>query len=128
MELKTAAINTSIPLTHLFKASYSNGKISVPVSSSSVVYARFKHLTGVPSPAGSGGLPVNRLKQLDIMIDYINRLKNKNFSVDMEGADSEMLDRITEKYSEILREQVVSRLSEYQPGVYTPGSVLNMTA
>ena len=128
MKLGAVAVNTSIPLTHIVKASYSKGKITVPVNSAAAVLGGFKHITGIPTFAKTGGLSVNRLKQLDIMIDHITRLRKGSFSVNLEGFDSSAFDKITEKYSEMLRDQVVSRSSDYNTGAYSPGALFNITA
>jgi hypothetical protein len=129
MEIGTVQANRSISLNHIVRASYSKSKISIPVNASSFGFVRFKHIKGVPSFSGNSGFSFNSLKQLDSMIEFINKLKSKRFSVDLEGDDPSALDRIIEKYSRMIREQITSPLSaEYSAGVYFPGSVMNLTA
>ena len=121
--------NRAISLSHIVKASYSKSKISVPVSLSSIGYARFKHIKGIPSFSENSGFSVTKLKQLDTMIDFISRLKNEPVSVDFSGEDPSVLESLSEQYSKIVREQLVSPLSGYQAGsMYSPGSLLNATA
>ena len=127
--METLSVNSALSLPHIVKASYSKSKITVPVSSASMGYARFKHIKGVPSfPGNSSGFSVNRLKQLDTMIDFISRMKNEEVSVDLGGGDASALERLTDRYSKLVRDEVVSPLSEYNAGIYSPGSLLNLTA
>jgi len=46
-----------------------NGRITVPVNPAHAVYARFKHVLGVPSQ--NGGAPLFRLRLLDSLIDRL---------------------------------------------------------
>ena len=46
-----------------------NGRITVPVNPAHTVYARFKHVLGVPSQ--NGGAPLFRLRLLDSLIDRL---------------------------------------------------------
>jgi hypothetical protein len=129
MEIGAVQANRSISLNHIVRASYSKSKISIPVNTSSFGFVRFKHIKGVPSFSGNSGYSFSSLKQLDSMIEFANKLKNKRFSVDLEGEDPTLLEKMIEKYSRMIREQVTSPLSaEYSAGVYFPGSVMNLTA
>ena len=48
-----------------------DGRITVPVNPAHTVYARFKHVLGVPSQ--NGGTPLFRLRVLDNLIDRLLR-------------------------------------------------------
>ena len=48
-----------------------DGRIAVPVNPAHAVYARFKHVLGVPSQ--NGGAPLFRLRVLDNLIDRLLR-------------------------------------------------------
>jgi len=85
METGTVSVNRSISLNNLVRASYSKSKISVPVNSSASGFVRFKHIKGIPSFSGKDGFSFNSLKQLDTMIEFVNNLKSKRFSVDLES-------------------------------------------
>ena len=127
--METLSVNSALSLPHIVRASYTKSKISVPVNSASMGYARFKHIKGVPSfPGSSSGFSVNRLKQLDTMIDFISRMKNEDISVDLGGGDASALERLTAKFSGLVRAEVVSPFSGYNAGIYSPGSLLNLTA
>ncbi|MDR2518701.1 MAG: hypothetical protein LBD13_04730 [Spirochaetaceae bacterium] len=52
-------------------------KVTLPVSSSSYVYANFKHVTGTPAPEGERGFTISRLKIVDVLIEQMNRLKTQ---------------------------------------------------
>ena len=126
--METLSVNRSISLPHIVRASYTKSKISVPVSASSVGLARFKHIKGIPSFPNSSGFSVTRLKQLDTMIDFISRMKNEAVSIDLGNGDEAALEKLTEEYSKLVREKVSSPLSGYSSGLYSPGSLLNVTA
>ncbi len=128
METGSVSLNRAISLPHIVRASYSKSKISVPVSSASIGYARFKHIKGIPSFPGNGGFSVTRLKQLDTMIDFISRMKNESVSIDLGSGDESALERMAEEYSKLVREKIVSPLFAYSSGNYSPGSILNLTA
>lgn len=51
------------------------GRITVPVHPAHSVYARFKHIQGVPSP--EGGVPMFKLRILDNLIDRLLQYKQK---------------------------------------------------
>ncbi len=126
--METLSVNRSLSLPHIVKATYSGSKISVPVSPASSGYARFKHIKGIPSFASGSGFSVAKLKQLDTMIDFISRMKKETVSVDLGQGDESTLEQLTQEYSKLVRENVISPLSSYNPGIYTPGSLLNLTA
>ena len=126
--MEILSVSKALSLPHIVRASYSKSKISVPINSASIGYARFKHIKGVPSFAGGSGFSVTRLKQLDTMIDFISRMKNEAVSVDLGSGDESALERLTEEYSKLVRDKVVSPFSDYNTGIYSPGSLLNMTA
>jgi len=54
-------------------------KAALPVAPSDLVYSHFKHINGVPAPAGSHGVTISKLNILDILIDQMSQInKTKN--------------------------------------------------
>ncbi len=128
MESISAVSNTSIPFSHIIRASYSGGRITVPVNSTAGLYARFKHITGIPSFSGGGSIPFSRLRQLDTLIEQISRIKGNDIAVNLETKESGALDNMIEKFSSELRSRLNSAPVNYYQGIYEPGSLLNLTA
>lgn len=60
----------SLPFSNMAIATYSGGRLAVPVSPSAAIYANFPHVIGVPS--GSGGVSLDRAKLLDVLIDRLS--------------------------------------------------------
>ncbi len=52
-----------------------DGRITAPVNPAYAVYARFKHIQGVP--AQDGGAPIFRLRVLDNLIDRLLRYREE---------------------------------------------------
>jgi len=63
----------SVHLGNILRAQYSSSKVSLPVDGG--VYARFKHIQGVPS--ADGGYSLNKLQMLDIMVERLMRLRGE---------------------------------------------------
>ena len=74
MRIESAAVQRTIPLTSVVSGSLGSERVSLPVSRSQALYARFKHVSGCPDPAG-GGHPLARLRSLDNLIDRLIRMK-----------------------------------------------------
>ena len=126
--LSAVSGNTGIPLTHIVRATYSEGRIAVPVKTPHSLYARFKHITGIPAFSDSYSVPYNRLKQLDLIIDQLSRAKNTEIIVDMDDKDSRAVESMFMQYSGELRSRLNSELPDFNQGLYSPGIILNLTA
>jgi len=53
------------------------GKTSLPVSPSSLIYAQFKHVSGVPAPEGVRGVNINKLAIIDTLVEQLSRMKQQ---------------------------------------------------
>jgi hypothetical protein len=53
---------------------HGGGRISVPVAPSQYIYSHFKHISGVPAPEGVGGVSINKLKVIDMLMEQLERL------------------------------------------------------
>ena len=76
MQISSVAGNRTIPLTSIVQGSSGSGRVSLPVPRSQALYARFKHVSGRPSPNG-GGHPLYKLRSLDTLIDRLVTMKDK---------------------------------------------------
>lgn len=128
MESVSGVSNSAVPLTHIMRASYTGNRIAIPVESSQAIYARFKHITGVPAFSESRTVSVRKLRQLDLLIDQLSRLKNKEITVEFEKSSNESIDNLFNKYSGELRSRLISDIPDFNTGIYSPGVLLNLSA
>lgn len=121
----TEANLQNVTLSSILRARYGSGPVSLPMRTG--MYARFKHVQGVPS-RGSGGFTVSRLRALDNLIDRLTRLKGEAPSRD---AMSQEVDKQVEELSKQLREELASLdQSGFGKGFQnlSLGSLVNMLA
>ena len=94
-----------------------NGKMSLPVDPSSVIYSHFEHVSGIPAQEGIHGVSISKLKLLDVLIGRLNETvktaasNNKLYS--MEGIDS-----LIESY--VAQLQKVKAASSVMPYIPSP--------
>ena len=127
MESIQAVSNISIPFSQILKVSHSGGRLAVPVNDPTGINIRFKHITGVPLPSEEN-ISYTKLRQLDILIDQISKLKNVEMGVDVEKIEKEQLQDLINNLAYELRNRINSMPVNYYNGIYSPGSILNMTA
>lgn len=78
MELQPLITTNIFRLSHVLSAQSNVNKIALPVDNRLLLYARFKHVHGVPSFRKGEGLPLASLKALDNLIDRLLSVKGKN--------------------------------------------------
>jgi hypothetical protein len=72
------------------KARFGNGRLIYPVKPNQAIYARFKHVTGLPSSSDEAGLSLSKLRSIDNLIDRLIHLKKTAGS----SEQREAIDRI----------------------------------
>jgi len=93
----------------------SNGRMSLPVSPSQLIYSHFKHVSGTPAPEGTSGVNISKLKILDTLIEQLSRMKNQP------AADFEMAGEHDENRINALIDQYQKQMKATQAaGVYSP--------
>ena len=129
MEPIRAVSNISIPsFSQILKVGSSGGRLSVPVNDPSGINIRFKHITGVPLASDNSHIPYAKLKQLDTLIDQISKLKNTEMDVDVKNVGKNQLQDLINNLSSELGNRINSMPVNYYSSIYSPGSILNMTA
>lgn len=56
-------------------SSGANGKLYVPVSPSSVIYAQFDHISGVPVKGSQRGVSVSKIQILNTLIENLSKIR-----------------------------------------------------
>jgi hypothetical protein len=108
------------------------GRAQVPVQPSNYLYAHFKHVSGFPAPEGVAGVPVNKLKILDAIIERLSQVrKNAVSSPEQAGfKDEKQLDALIMEY----QKQLSTAISHAGAAAYTAnaqipaGSFVNIAA
>ncbi|MCL2792715.1 MAG: hypothetical protein FWD87_06460 [Spirochaetaceae bacterium] len=127
METINTISSIAAPFSHILKAGYSGGSLSVPVSDAGIS-TRFKHITGIPLPSDSSNVSYTRLRQLDMLIAQIGKLRDREIvEIDFESIEQGQLQHIIDNFAYELRNGLNSQADPYQR-IYSPGSILNMTA
>ncbi len=96
--------------------SASSGRLYVPVKSSAVVFSQFDYVRGTPAEKGERGVPVDRIRILNTLIDQLVSMKKSPISKEdvTELSDSQR-DSLIQSYQNQIKQSVaVSSL----PGTY----------
>jgi hypothetical protein len=121
--------NFSVPNLNHFAAN--DGRMALPVNSSSLVFSHLRYVSGVPAPEGSQGISISKLHLLDKLIGQLNKIKNGAASQQMaDGADARNIDALIENYrSQLVQAMAASEVMPYIPSPNLhPGSFLNLTS
>ena len=128
MESIRAVSNISIPFTQIIKAGYSGGSLAVPANDPAGINARFKYITGVPFTSEDSNISYSKLQQLDLLIEQISKLRNREVDIDVKNIEKDQLQDLINNFAFELRERLNSASVDFYYGIYSPGSILNMTA
>ncbi len=124
---------------HLSAATYktlfasSSGRLYVPVKPSVTVYTQFDHVRGTPAANGQKGVPVDRIRILNTLIDQLVSMKKSTVSKnDVVGLSDAQKDALIETYQKQIKTAVATSTG---PGTYglaglmpEPGALFNITA
>ena len=106
-------------------------KLALPVERNLLLYSRFKHVHGTPSPTKGEGLPLYNLKALDNLIARLISVKGKSsYLINVEGMSNDDIALITQR----LQKEIHSLVSEPQSSLLAGGEgndlglVLNLVA
>jgi hypothetical protein len=93
-----------------------DGRMSLPVSPSMLIYSHFKHVSGTPAPEGTSGVNISKLKILDTLIEQLSKTKNKP------AADFATVNENDENRVNALIEQYQKQIKAAQASVYPPAA------
>ena len=104
-----------------------NGKMSLPVEASSLIYSHFEHVSGIPVQNGGEGVAISKLNLLDVLIEQIKGIK-KNSPLQIDADPRGGVDSLIEN----MRKQILQAKasSEAMPYIHSPrmenGSLFNI--
>lgn len=105
-----------------------DGRISFPVNSSALPYSHFRHVSGVPAPEGTHGVPISRLHLLDTLIAQLSQV-NRASSTSTSANQYDGHDVLIRELENQVREAAAA--SEAMPYIPAPvaqsGAIFNLS-
>ena len=103
------------------------GRATVPVSQASYIYSHFKHVSGFPAPEGVQGVPVNKIKILDALIERLSQLKkNRPPEFEINGQSDKQIDALI---NTLQKQLATASAAPYARNAIIPaGSFVNVSA
>jgi hypothetical protein len=117
----------SIQLASILRAQYSSGKVALPVDGG--LYARFRHVQGVPSQS-QGGYSVSKLQMIDLMVERLVRLQGDGFTPPSSASErdrSQLFVDLAEQLHNAMERSGEVR-ERYSAGLAEPGMMLSLYA
>ena len=109
----------------------SNGKMSLPVSHANYIYSQFRHVYGTLAPEGVRGVPINKMKVLDVLIERLIQLR-RNGDIGVTSASDRQIDALIDQYEQQIQQtaqNVAIATVPYQSiPVAQPGMIFNFMA
>ena len=128
MAVQMVNFSHTVPLTQVIRARYSNSPISVPADREALLYARFKHVRGLPTPAGDG-LPLSKIKALDNLIERLGKAVGTGTSGTVPRPEGQALDRMIQDYSRRIHDTITKgNYGLAGRGLLEPGILFNQLA
>jgi len=103
-----------------------DGRMSLPVSPSQVIYSHFKHVSGTPAPEGTSGVNITKLKILDTMIEQLSKMKNQPAS-EFEMANEQDENRINALIDQYQKQMKAAQAAVYAPAAPITGILFSIT-
>jgi len=105
-----------------------DGRMSLPVSPSQVIYSHFKHVSGTPAPEGTAGVNISKLKILNTLIDQLERMKGQS-AMEMgmlNEQDENRINAMIDQYQKQIK--AAQSVSIYTPAAPATGALFNIAA
>jgi len=106
-----------------------SGRMSLPVSPSSLIYAHFEHVSGVPAPDGVRGVNINKLKIIDTLVGQLSKMKQEPdpFLGEQEDWESRMYAMIDQYQGQVRNAQAASASNPYAQAAPLLGAVFSIS-
>ena len=109
-----------IVFPNLIRVQGTNSRISLPIQRAHFVYARFKHIKGVPS--ADGGVSIFKLRLLDNLLDRMLAVKG------LLVIDVDNIDEITRHLQSALRDSILAVKPAFSGLFPETGLLIDMVA
>jgi low affinity Fe/Cu permease len=92
-----------------------------------LIYAHFKHVSGVPAPEGTQGVNISKLKILDTLIEQLSRMKSQPIAqMSMDESDEKRINALIEQYQQQIKTAQAAPV--YTPAAPVTGALFNIAA
>ena len=109
--------NSTFPSIGVAISAANNGRMSLPVAPSQLIYSHFKHVSGTPAPEGTEGVNISKLKILNTLIEQLEKMKGQ------EAIEYSSIDESDQKRIDALIEHFQQQIKAAQAApVYTPAA------
>ncbi|MDR1837829.1 MAG: hypothetical protein LBQ89_09245 [Treponema sp.] len=105
-----------------------DGRMSIPVSPSQLIYSHFEHVSGTPAPEGTRGVNISKLKIINTLIDQLEKMK-KQTPVNtgaLDENDEERINALINQYQKQIK--TAQSVKIYTPAVPAAGALFSLTA
>jgi len=105
-----------------------DGRMSLPVSPSQVIYSHFKHVSGTPAPEGTTGVNISKLQILNTLIEQLEKMKSQSVADlgAIDESDEKRINAMIEHYQQQIRN--TQNASVYTPAAPSTGLLFNIAA
>ncbi len=117
----------SVHLANILRAQYSQAKVSLPVNNG--LYARLKHVQGVPSQS-STGYSLSKLQMIDLMVERLTSLRGQPVGIPRPSSEQEA-GRAVESLARELHQALkgaATNLGSFASGVVESGMLIDLVA
>ena len=118
--------NPTVNLSNILRAQYSSGKVALPLDGA--LYARFRHIQGVPASGNGSGYSISKLQVIDLLVDRLVRLRGREIETPQPRNDAEASRAITQLASQVHAELTTGATRPFTTGIAESGLVLNLVA
>jgi hypothetical protein len=127
MNIGSLPYNNAFPSIGYALSAAGDGRMSLPVAPSQVIYSHFKHVSGTPAPEGTTGVNISRLKILNTLIDQLEKMKTQP-SVDLgilNEHDENRINVLIDQYQNQIR--AAQNTGIYAPAAPAAGALFNIS-
>jgi len=120
-------VNHTFPSIGYAMSAAVDGRMSLPVSPSQLIYSHFKHVSGTPAPEGTSGVNITKLKILDTMIESLSKMKGQP-AAEFETASENDENRINALIDQYQKQIKAVQSVGYAPAAPITGMLFSITA
>ena len=125
-----AVSSNYLPLSYIYAARYTSGRLNLPVLKDEALYANFQHIAGVPAPAGGAAYSIDKLHILEVLIDQLENQRSQPLAAleapnDLSAA---RVDALIKQYGDELHALASSGPVPYGPKASVPGDLFTLAA
>lgn len=121
--MQVGNVQRNIYTASMLQARSANGRVSVPVKPGLSLYARYKHVQGVPAHDPQGAVPLSKVRTLNHVIDRLVQMRKNSAgeSVSRDSGDALSEDQLQGMSDEALDAMIQQMTEKLQTAVKNQG-------